>query len=112
MKRMIATVALLFALFTTSNADAGLMYGNRLANRLSAGTSGFSRVYRFLGRIEYRKDMWLFGRPLGDPPTEYCPDCGQPMWTHGGYYYYQSNEMPSNQAQPAPVTQTPADGAK
>lgn len=108
MKRLIATAALLFVLLSASNADAGIMYGNRLANRLSTGTGGFTRFYRFLGRMEYRKDMWLFGRPLGDPPVEICPECGQPLSTHT---HYQSPQPQPAAPQPAPAKPAAGNGA-
>jgi hypothetical protein len=112
MKCMIATAAGLFVLIAASSADAGIMYGNRVANRLSTGTSGFARFYRLLGRAEYRKDVWLFGRPLGDAPVEYCPECGQPMSAHRGYHYYQPNGAQRGETQPTPAQPQPAPSAK
>lgn len=93
MKRLIAVTALLFVFLGAAKAHAGIMYGNRLADRFSTGTSGFARFYRRMGRMEYRKDMWLLGRPIGYAPEQYCPQCGQPMSTHGnGYYNHQHNQ--------------------
>lgn len=100
MKRLIATTAVLFVLLASSDADAGIMYGTRVANRLSTGTGRFTRFYRWLGRLEYRKDMWLLGRPIGDAPPDYCPECGQPMSTHYNYYYNNQNQTQPNQEQP------------
>lgn len=107
MKHLIATAAALFVLCTASSADAGLMYGNRIANRLSTGTGRFARFYRYVGRMEYRKDVWLFGRPLGDPPIQVCPECGQPMSTHR-HYYAQPTRPYSQPAQPVPAQPMPA----
>jgi hypothetical protein len=107
MKRMIATTAGLFVLIAASNADAGIMYGNGVANRLSTGTGGFARFYRYLGQMEYRKDVWLFGRPLGAPPVDYCPQCGQPLSTHRGYHYSQPNGAQPVATPPAPTPAQP-----
>lgn len=95
MKKLTAIAATLVMLLVTSTADAGILYGNSLAD-------GFTRapiiggVFRAVGNMERRKDTWLFGAPIGITPR---------YQYQGGYYdqqpYYQAPVQKSVPPKPA-----------
>ena len=104
MKKLIAPLIVLVAsLACVNDVNAGIMYGNRMADRMSTGTNWFARFFRGMGRMEYRKDMWILGRPIGDEPTQFCPQCGQPIDTSGYYYPQQSTPPAPQQNTPTPA---------
>lgn len=108
MKKLLAPLLVLVAsLAFVNDANAGVMYGNRMADRMSTGTNWFARFFRGMGRMEYRKDMWILGRPIGDEPTQFCPECGQPIHSNNNYYYPQPSTQPAQQPQQK-MTPTPA----
>ena len=90
-KKLTALVATLVVLGGMTVADAGIFYGNGIANRVNGSRAGF--LFRGIGNLERRKDIWIFGRPLGESRSTYQysqPRSNNGYYYQNGTYYYQN----------------------
>lgn len=86
-KKLTAFVAVLTVLGGLSAADAGIFYGNGIANRVNGSRMG--GLFRAIGNMERQKDIWIFGRPLGESRPVYNSR-SRGYYYDNGYYYQQT----------------------